>query len=226
MDQKFPFTSYDFWSYLSSGFLLLYVADYVFGTGLLNRDEWNIVQGVVAFSSAYIVGQLVSSISLTLLERILVGKVLGYPSEVLFGRIQPAGFVRFCTGVYYQELPATTQKACLDKGKQLGVDQPGEGLFWPAFANARATPVVMSRLGDFLNQYSFARNIGVTSLINAVLLFWSYGHAGRTLDLYLGWAAFACALVMVLRYLKFFRLYGVEVFTAFAYAKEKGREGA
>jgi hypothetical protein len=221
--EKIPFTSYDFWGYLASGFLLLYVADYVYATSLLNRDEWTIVEGVVAMSSAYVVGQLVSSVSITLLERILVGKVLGYPSEVLFGRIQPAGFVRFCTGIYYKQLPPQTQKAALEKGRLVGVDEPGEALFWPAFEHARATPAVMSRLGDFLNQYGFARNIAVVCAINAALLFWSYGKGGRALDLYLAWAAVFCSLGMTLRYLKFFRLYGVELFTSFAYAKEKDK---
>lgn len=33
--EKIPFTSYDFWAYLSAGFLLLFVADQVAGT-----SEW------------------------------------------------------------------------------------------------------------------------------------------------------------------------------------------
>ena len=63
MENKIPFTSYDFWAYLSAGFLLLFIADLVAGTGLLDRYSWTVVQGVVAVSAAYAVGQLVASLS-------------------------------------------------------------------------------------------------------------------------------------------------------------------
>lgn len=85
MEQKFPFTSYDFWAYLSAGFLLLFVVDYVAGTALLARDSWTVVQGIVAVSSAYVIGQLVASMSAAVFERVLVGRLLGYPQMVLFG---------------------------------------------------------------------------------------------------------------------------------------------
>ena len=84
MENKLPFTSYDFWAYLSSGFLLLFAVDYVVGKGLLMRDSWAVVQGVIAFASAYFAGHVVASISSLFLERLLVGKMLGYPLPLLF----------------------------------------------------------------------------------------------------------------------------------------------
>ena len=83
MDQKFPFTSYDFWAYLSAGFLLLFAIDQAMSTKLLMRDSWTVVQGVVAVSVAYVVGHLVASASSFLLEKMLVGRLLGYPRNVL-----------------------------------------------------------------------------------------------------------------------------------------------
>lgn len=77
MDQKIPFTSYDFWAYLGAGFLLIFAFDAAAGTGLLMRDTWTLVQGVVAVSLAYAVGQLVAGASSFLFEKILVGKILG-----------------------------------------------------------------------------------------------------------------------------------------------------
>ena len=221
MEQRFPFTSYDFWAYLASGFLLLFVADYVWATGLLARDEWTLVQGIVAVSCAYVVGQLVASLSSTILERGLVAKVLGYPRNVLFGQRTPNRLVKFCLSGYYTPLPQETQKAALLKGVTAGVNGAGEALFWPAFAHARATPAVMSRLDSFLNQYGFARNIALVSFLDAAMLGWSYNfQGGPTTDGNLAWLAFAVGLGMTLRYLKFYRHYAVEVFTAYAYAKE------
>ena len=57
MENKIPFTSYDFWAYLSAGFLFLFIADLVAGTGLLARDRWTVVQGVVKDEATGAAGQ-------------------------------------------------------------------------------------------------------------------------------------------------------------------------
>ena len=69
MEIKLPFIGYDFWAYLSSAFSLLCAVDYVVGKDLLMRSFWTVVQGVIAFSSAYAVGHEVASISSLVLER-------------------------------------------------------------------------------------------------------------------------------------------------------------
>jgi hypothetical protein len=219
---RFPFTSYDFWAYLAAGFLLLGPADFVFGTNLLSSDkDWSWFQIGVAVSSAYVAGQLIASLSATVLERGLVGKVLGYPRNILFGKTKTWGWVRWCLSGYYTALPEATQRAAMEKGKAVGVDAPGESLFWPAFNAARERPKVMERLESFLNQYGFARNIATVAFLDALLFAWSYKfHDGPPLHGNLGWLALVVAVGMTLRYLKFYRLYANEVFTAYAYAKE------
>jgi hypothetical protein len=221
MDQKIPFTSYDFWAYLSAGFLLLFAIDSAAGTKLLMRDAWTVVQGVVAVSLAYAVGQLVASASSFLFEKILVGKLLGYPRNVLFGQAKAWPWVRRCVPGYFEPLPAATQKAALEKGERVGVHAPGESLFWPAFNDARGTPPVMARLNDFLNLYGFCRNTALVAFIDAAVFQWSYLQP-KAPEAHLLWAsiAFVIGIGMTLRYLKFYRHYAVEVFTSFAYSKE------
>lgn len=221
MDQKVPFTSYDFWAYLSAGFLLLFAFDSAAGTKLLMRDTWTVVQGVVAVSLAYAVGQLVASASSFLFEKVLVGKLLGYPRNVLFGQAKAWNWVRRCIPGYFEPLPAATQKAALAKGGHVGVNAPGEALFWPAFANARATAPVMARLSDFLNLYGFCRNTALVAFIDAGIFYCSFLQPKGPPD-HLLWAriALVVGIGMTLRYLKFYRHYAVEVFTAFAYATE------
>lgn len=221
MDQKIPFTSYDFWAYLSAGFLLLFALDSAAGTKLLLRDTWTVVQGVVAVSFAYAVGQLVASASSLLLEKLLVGKLLGHPRNVLFSQPKAWKWVRRCIPGYFEPLPIATQKAALEKGCKVGVHAPGEALFWPAFANARATASVMSRLSDFLNLYGFCRNTALVAFIDTGIFYWSYLQPKGPPE-HLLWAriALVVGIGMTLRYLKFYRHYAVEVFTAFAYAKE------
>lgn len=222
MENKIPFTSYDFWAYLSAGFLFLFIADLVAGTGLLARDRWTVVQGVVAVSAAYAVGQLVASLSSLVFERLLVGKLLGYPRNVLFGQPRAWRWVRALMPGYFSALPDQTRQATLDKCKGTGITSPGEGLFWAAFANARATPSVMSRLDYFLNLYGFCRNTALVAFVDAGLLYWSYRWGnGPDERLYWSLAATAVGVGMTFRYLKFYRHYAVEVFTSFAYSKEK-----
>lgn len=219
MENKIPFTSYDFWAYLSAGFLLLFVADYVAGTSLLARDSWSAVQVVIAVSAAYAVGQLVASASSIILERILVGRLLGYPRNVLFGRPKAWVWVRTLLPGYFQALPDETKKAVLDRGAAVGVNGPGEALFWAAYANARAAPVVMTRLDNFLNLYGFCRNTALVAFMDSAMLYLSYRSGnGPAANLYWSWAAFAVGVGMTLRYLKFFSHYSVEVFTAYAYS--------
>lgn len=222
MDQKIPFTSYDFWAYLSAGFLLLFAIDSAADTKLLMRDSWTVVQGVVAVSVAYAVGQLVASLSSLVFERGLVGKVLGYPRDVLFDQPKAPLWLRVLLGGYFQPLPVATRTAALEKGEKVGVKVPGEALFWPAYAYARQSPVVMARLDNFLNLYGFCRNTALVAFSDAAILYWSYLQPNGPSE-HLLWARISVVVGvgMVMRYLKFYRLYANEVFTAYAYGKDK-----
>lgn len=220
--EKIPFTSYDFWAYLSAGFLLLFVADQVASTGLFARDSWTVVQGVVAVASAYAVGQLVASASSLVFERLLVGKVLGFPRNVVFGRSNASNWLRACMPGYFKSLPDETKKLALEKAEADGISCPGEAMFWAAYGRARANSVIMGRLDNFLNLYGFCRNTALVAFVDAALLFWSYRwNGGPEAHLHWSWAATAVGVGMTFRYLKFFRHYAVEVFTSYAHSKEK-----
>lgn len=226
MDQKIPFTSYDFWAYLSAGFLLLFAFDQAANTQLLMRENWTVVQGIIAVSCAYVVGQLVASMSSWLFEKMLVGKLLGYPISVLFGQPKASKWIRSLLPSYFKQLPVETQKAALEKGKKTGVASPGEALFWPAYANARTTTEVMNRLDNFMNLYGFCRNTALVALIDAAVFYGSYLQSSGPHE-HLLWAriALAIGLGMTLRYLKFLRHYAVEVLTSYAYAKDMEKKG-
>ncbi len=223
--EKFPFTSYDFWAYLSAGFLLLFAIDQASSTHLLMRDSWTLVQGAVAVSVAYVVGQLVASASSFLFEKLLVGKLLGYPRNVLFGQPKARRWVQWLLPSYFEQLPESTRKAALDKGQKVGVDQPGEALFWPAHTLGRATPTVSTRLDNFLNLYGFCRNAAFVAFVDSAVLYWSYLQP-KGPEEHLLWSRLALfvGIGMMLRYLKFYRHFAVEVFTSYAWAKDEEKE--
>jgi len=221
MDQKIPFTSYDFWAYLSVGFMLLFAVDQAAGTKLLMRDGWTVVQSVVAVSSAYTVGHLIAGVSSWMFEKVLVGKLLGYPRDVLFGHSKAWPWVRKLLSTYFEALPPETQKAAIEKGGKVGVGKPGEALFWPAHTSGRATPSVAVRMDNFLNLYGFCRNVALVGLVDSAILYWSYLQP-KGPDEHLLWARLAllAGVGMTFRYLKFFRHFSVEMFTSYAFSKE------
>lgn len=215
---KLPFTTFDFWGYLASGFLLLCAIDNAGGYGLLAIENWTIVQGVLAVSVAYVAGHIIASVASMILERGFVGSVLGWPSTALFGQSKTPRWLRVLLAFYYAPLPVETRQAILDKAKSSGVAKVGEALFWLAFSRARESDRTMARLGDFLNQYSFCRNVAMVAIADAAILWWAHWQPGGTdLQLVLARLLAAAGLVLVLRYLKFLRHYSLELFTAFAH---------
>ena len=224
--EKLPFTSFDFWSYLASGFLLLCAIDSAVGYGLLGRKDWNVVEGVLAVSVAYVAGHVIASLSSLFLERGLVGKVLGRPSAGLFGKSKAWKWVQkfFILSYYYEKLPDETRNAILAKAKAAGVSEPGEALFLLAYAKASGSDSTMSRLAEFLNQYSFCRNVALVSLVNAGVLWWAHWQpSGTQQQLLFARIALVVGVVLVLRYLKFLRHYSIELFISFAYAEENAK---
>lgn len=220
MDNKFPFTNYDFWAYLSAGLMFLFAVDQVMGKHLLMRDSWTVVQGTIAVSVAYTVGQLIASLSAWIFEKLLVGKLLGYPRNVLFGQPRAWGWVQRLLPTYFEPLPAETQKAIIAKGAKIGVSKPGDALFWPAHTAARLVPAVAARLDNFLNLYGFCRNVAFVGFTDAAILYGSYLRTDGSPE-FLLWAqiAFVIGIGMTLRYLKFFRHFALEVFTSYIFAK-------
>lgn len=224
METKVPFTSYDFWAYLSAGFLLLFAVDYVLGSKLLMRDTWSVVQGVVAFSCAYAAGHVISSLSSFLFERILVGKLLGMPRDVLFGTTKAPRFVKVLLSSYFQPLPVETTHLVHGKAASMNAGASSESIFQAAFTSIKATPAVQVRLDNFLNMYGFCRNVALVSFLDAALLYWFWHSGGGPAEALTGtYLALALGLGMTLRYLKFFRQYASEVFNSFAYTKESDK---
>lgn len=220
--EKLPFTSFDFWGYLASGFLLLCAIDSAAGYGLLARKDWSVVEGILAVSVAYVVGHVIAGLSSLIFERGLVGRVLGWPSAGLFGVSTAPKWVQKLLSFYYGELPSETQKAILAKASAAGVSRPGEALFWLAFASARGSDRTMARLADFLNQYSFCRNVALVSFVDAGVLWWAHWQStGTSQQLLFARIALLVGLALAARYLKFLRHYSLELFTTFAHAKEK-----
>lgn len=213
--KSFPFTDYDFWGYLAAGFLVLFAVDFSVGTNVLQRPTWTVVETIVAVSVAYVAGHLVAGLSSAVFEQRLL-LILGRPSEVLTGVKQGPAWARFVYPAYFVPLPAGTVAALRAKATAAGHGEFGS-LFTHAHRVAQKNGKAAERMATFLNQYGFCRNVSFAALIAAIAFAVSAAHAAKD-DAWL-WAAssvFVC-VGMFARYLKFHRLFTVEVFNSYTY---------
>lgn len=218
--KQFPFTDYDFWGYLASGMLFLFAVDTAFGTYLLRRETWNLFESIVALSCGYIAGHLLAEISSLVLERGVAKFLIGDVKGFLLGELRPNLLHRILFSSYCRALPEATKKKILEKASLVG-EIKAESIYSLAFQVAKSDAPTLARLANFLNQYGFCRNVSVTFFLSG-LLFWFV----RLKDPMLATVSIVCFFIsfgMFLRYLKFYRIYAVEVFHCFAF-KEKEKK--
>ncbi len=216
---RLPFSAYDFFGYLSAGFVLLVGLAAAF-TG---SEAWQRTPGagvaLLLIVLAYAVGHVIANISGYLIERALVRGILGAPNKVLFEESGPRR-TRLLPG-YYSPLPPEQRERVLARAAQAGITEPGEGLFYHCFGVAKGNSVTQARLENFLNLYGFCRNMAISTLIVAAALLAGtiLGTANTGALVAPGWwaaAALVASVGLLYRYLKFFRHYSVEVYVSYA----------
>ena len=219
---RIPFGVYDFFGYLASGFLVLAALDLVFTGGSVLKSDMQLLPGLFWLVVAYVAGHIVANISSFLLERVLVERVLGRPHQVLFTAPPRRKGSRLFPG-YYDALPQETRERVLKKANErAGITQPGPGLFLHCFAFVRGDEDTSGRLDSFLSLYGFSRNVATAAAIAVLVLvadlisMESVEVALRSVEFRWAVAAAVAAVGLLYRYLKFFRLYSVEVFIRYA----------
>ena len=225
MDRFFRFSDYDIWAYLSAGMLTIAAWDFAFGTSWVLRADWSPADGTIIVFAAYIVGQISATPASWILERLLVARVLQSPSVNLFAESQThfRGFLqRTILSDYYSPLDEGLRRRIIERA---GPDvATGEPLFWRAYPIAKRDPTAFPRMGMFLNQYGFCRNIAFVAILAAtfdlvaIYVVTPAAAATQTADQLWFWAVVSIigGILMFHRFLKFYRLYAVEVFVAYA----------
>lgn len=220
---KIPFSAYDFFGYLATGFLMLAAVDYALKAGWVLNQSFGLIASLIWLLMAYVIGHIVAHISSHLLESKLLRGILRSPEEHLFGQPMSKGWARLFPGLH-TPLPKTTQERVLRRAKKEGVPAPGEGFFLHCHPLANRDPATQERLSSFLNLYGFCRNLTMGCLLAVpVLLYGAFRDAHwpamEGLDrgrLFWALALLGASAGMFYRYLKFFRHYTVEVFVAYA----------
>jgi hypothetical protein len=217
---RLPFSVYDFFGYLSAGFVLLVGLAAAFtGSNAWEKSPTTIVT-LLLIVLAYSSGQVVANVAGHVIERRLVGGWLKSSTQILFAPAETGPVARLFPG-YFRPLPEAQQRAVLNVAAKSGIAGPGEGLFFHCFARVKREEAVMARLNTFLNLYGFCRNMSVALVVVAVCLgagsAAGSAHTGSVVSP--GWwvvGSLVIAAGLFYRYLKFFRLYAVEVYVSYA----------
>jgi len=222
---KIPFSVYDFFAYLPSGVVLIAIADYVMKLGLVAHETTGPFLIVILLVIAYVLGQVVAHLSSLFLEDTFVARMLRRPSLVLLGSGPVWKLFAWVFRNYFRPLPQATQDRVRQQCIRLECLETGEGLFLHVYARVTTNDKIQTRLDDFRNQYGFARNMSFSFFAGAIAIL--LAHLTFNKDVLLRWAAlcFVTAIILLYRYLKFFRQYSYELFLRYAELPELKQVG-
>jgi len=211
-----PFDPYDFFGYLASGLLVVVGMNLALGFPHVLGQDLKIVDSAVLLLAVYVVGQIIATPAKALLEDGLVDRILGRPSIILFREKKPRVRSLIFPG-FYKPFPEQIRQKILARATAEGIDAPGEALF----LHVRYAPEVlnneklMAKLSSFINKYGFTRNLAFTCLIVGIaLLVRVHFTPAAELRKY-AITALVAAVLLLYRYLKFFRQYSYEMFNTY-----------
>ena len=210
-----PFNTYDVFAYLSSGSLVVAAIDVLHGQGWILKKDHPLALDVFLVLAAYIMGHIVAHVSSTILENGLVRRGLLFPSSVLLGKSR-WGFP-YLLPHYHRPLHEETKKRLLAAVHARGFAGSGDALFFHVFGVLKGDSATMARCESFRNLYGFARNISLSLFaVGVLIIVGPSAKEGPSIPYGFAWAAFALSGLMLLRYLKFLRLYTHELFVTYA----------
>ena len=224
MKTWFPFTSYDFYAYLTTGMLALAAFDRVFmGSMLASENDWAFVSIAFWTAIAYLTGQLLAIPSSAIFEHVIARRILIPPVALLLGMSSSRGREAVFTHAFgareLAALPVASQRSILrkiaDKLEMQTEDIDAETAFQCAFPYARSSADSAIRLDTFLNQYGMARNVSFASLLAALLLLYHGWLEQDHMSTNLGIAALILAVGLFGRFIKFYAAYAREVMRTF-----------
>jgi len=209
-----PFTAYDFFAYLASGALVVATVDVLHGKQWLLTKDHPLALDVFLILVAYVLGHVIAQLSSTLIESLLVERGLLRPSYTLMGKSRP-GFQHLFR-LYCKALRTETRERIIEQARARAFAGSGEALFLHAFGLVKVEPLTMARLDQFRNLYGFARNMALSFFVVALLIAIGPNDARPAIPAAWAWCCLGLGIVMLYRYLKFFRQYSYEIFVTYA----------
>ncbi len=223
MDFLKRLSDYDLFGYLPAGLVVMAFLQYMIIPDASFGADLTAFEIILWLIFAYAIGHLVAIPSARLLERGLVKGLLGHPMLFLTGQIRSGILQRMFFPGFGEPLDEFTLAKVNAKIAAANVDpMDGEAMFGAAYLAARSDEYTKGRIAAFSNLYGFCRNMTTAGLFMCLVLLGTLIAAkfnratapGGTLVV----LAFAAILTygMLLRFLKFYRLYGREILVNYA----------
>lgn len=225
---RVPFSAYDFFGYLASGVLLVSAIDLAFGASLISSTDISPIKLIQLSFIAYVLGHGIAHLSSWLIEHNFVRKVLTSPTKVLFQKSTKSRWNYIFPG-YFTPLPKGTQQRILEKSiKQANIREPGEALFFHCRSVVMKSEFTRDRLATFLQLYGFCRNTSLAAFLSSFTILLSLLKETEPLtksisiETVYSSMGIVFGIILIFRYLKFYRHYSIEVFTTYAETESLG----
>lgn len=213
--QKIPFSVYDLFGYLSCGFLLCVTYDFTFGGQVLLVENLPTTYAIFWIVTAYIIGHINANLSSWIIERNLVGRFLGKPERILLNGSANIKYWKLLFPGYYTRINEEICSRIHCKAEKVGVEGKPEILFHHVRSHAKQDPTTWLRVEVFLERYGFCRNISFALFLSSLILISSGILKNSCTHSKYSFFAIAGSVGMLYRYLKFYRQYSFEMFTAY-----------
>jgi len=207
---KIPFTVYDFFGYLASGFLIILGLPSLPAQLQVKPDNMQLSSWIFIIIITYVMGHILSSLSKWLYELIILRTFLKVPCINLL-RPNESRTLKVIFPEYFNAFPKRIREDILkDRCAEINkpTDEEIKALYDEAYSYVKTDKEALSRLDTFLILYGFCRTISMALLILGVV-FLSKGN------LLAGIAGVCLAIIMFLRYLKFIRQHSYELFLSY-----------
>ena len=219
--ERLPLTLYDVLACVVAGVVLLIAGDVALGSAQLLQHNLDLTNSVVVVIGAYILGHIIAQLSGFLFEQVAVRGILGSPEDLLLHERRRGPRAVVFPG-YFAPLPSRMRAEVLERAKAADLNTDGRDIYSSARQRVRREGETASKLETFLNLYGFCRNTSFALLVAGLLLLvcaratpWRLA-GGAHAEAFWGGLVVLAGMILFYRYLKFFRLYTVEVFQAYA----------
>ena len=183
-------------------------------------QDFKIIPFIIFIFFCYLLGHIISAISSLLLERLIVKKILGYPSQNLISFKDKIKYPLF-----FGSFRRSFKSQFIGHLKQMINDNFGytankEDYYWLCYSEIiTKRPYLTARIHHFVNLYGFSRNITAALIIYLFIRFFILNLLlGSTMDFFswITWTSlFICAFFMFWNYLKLFKRQAVDIYFLF-----------
>lgn len=219
-----PFSFFDFFGYLSAGFVILVSYAYSFPPAQESATTYwlgapkgvhGLIWFLIAVTAAYVLGHLVAASGGLVLQR-GSDRLVGRPAELLLRdrkeHLDLWQRVLEAFSEYYTPLDPAVRAVISDR---FAVDPSTEGWERTVFSLIEARTRADDKVFGFCDRcaalYAFCRNVAVALVVAAVILGWGRGDHKQALCV----GALLAAVFLGVRFLKFYRLYTMLVYTSY-----------